>query len=149
LAKVNLITDERHREAYGGMDAMNEFIDVGAADLLADGAMATVQAGEREVLLARVGDRYYAAEPRCPHMRGELSKGTLEGTIVTCPVHHSRFDLADGRVVRWTDWPGILVSMATVIQPPRPLAVYEVKVEEGRVLVGGALPRPAEPVAAQ
>lgn len=128
---------------------MNEFVDVGAADELADGAMKTVQAKEREILLARVGDRYYAAESRCPHMRGELSQGTLEGTIVTCPVHHSRFDLEDGRVVRWTDWSGIMLSMAKLFQPPQPLAVYEVKVEEGRVLVGSEQKRLQEPAAAQ
>ena len=29
--------------------------------------------------------------------------GKLDGTIVTCPRHYSQFDLADGRVVRWTD----------------------------------------------
>jgi len=128
---------------------MNEFVDVGAADELADGAMKTVQAKEREILLARVGDRYFAAESRCPHMRGELSQGTLEGTIVTCPVHHSRFDLEDGRVVRWTDWSGIMLSMAKLFQPPRPLSVYEVKVEEGRVLVGSEQKRLQEPAAAQ
>lgn len=128
---------------------MNEFVDAGAADQLADGAMATVKAGEREILLARVGDRYFAAESRCPHMRGELSQGTLEGTIVTCPVHHSRFDLEDGRVVRWTDWSGIMLSMTKVLRGPRPLAVYEVKVEDGRVLVGSEHKPIREPVPAR
>jgi 3-phenylpropionate/trans-cinnamate dioxygenase ferredoxin subunit len=128
---------------------MNEFVDVAAADELADGDMKTMQAGKREILLARVGDRYYAAEARCPHMRGELSKGTLEGTIVTCPVHHSRYDLKDGRVIRWTDWTGIKLSMAKIFQPPRPLTMYEVKVEEGRVLVGSEQKQLREPVAAQ
>ena len=128
---------------------MNEFVDAGAADQLADGAMATVKAGEREILLARVGDRYFAAESRCPHMRGELSQGTLEGTIVTCPVHHSRFDLEDGRVVRWTDWSGIMLSMTKVLRGPRPLAVYEVKVEDGRVLVASEQKPIREPVPAR
>jgi 3-phenylpropionate/trans-cinnamate dioxygenase ferredoxin subunit len=128
---------------------MNGYVDVGAADMLEDGAMQTVKAGEREILLARVGERYYAAESRCPHMRGELSRGTLEGTIVTCPVHHSRFDLEDGKVVRWTDWSGIMLSMTRVLRAPRPLAVYEVKVEEGRILVGSEQKPIREPVPAQ
>ncbi len=44
-------------------------------------------------LLARVGDKYYAADNRCPHMGGKLSPGKLEGTVVTCPRHGSQFDL--------------------------------------------------------
>jgi 3-phenylpropionate/trans-cinnamate dioxygenase ferredoxin subunit len=131
------------------MGTMNEYIDAGAAGELEDGAMKTVKAGEREILLARVGDRYYATQSRCPHMRGELSQGTLEGTVVTCPVHHSRFDLEDGRVVRWTDWSGIMLSMTKVFRAPRPLAVYEVKVEEGRVLVGSERKPLREPVPAR
>ena len=131
------------------MGTMDEFVDAGAAADLEDGAMKTVKAGERELLIARVGDRFFAAESRCPHMRGELSRGTLEGTVVTCPVHHSRFDLEDGRVVRWTDWSGIMLSMAKLLQAPRPLAVYEVKVEEGRILVGSAQKPLREPIPAQ
>jgi 3-phenylpropionate/trans-cinnamate dioxygenase ferredoxin subunit len=128
---------------------MNEYIDAGAAAELEDGAMKTVKAGEREILIARVGERYFAAQSRCPHMRGELSQGTLEGTIVTCPVHHSRFDLADGRMVRWTDWSGIVLSMAKVFKAPRPLTVYEAKVEDGRILVGTEQKPLREPVPAQ
>jgi 3-phenylpropionate/trans-cinnamate dioxygenase ferredoxin subunit len=124
------------------------FVDVGAADMLEDGTMRTVKAGEREILLARVGERYYAAESRCPHMGGELSLGTLEGTMVTCPVHHSRFDLEDGRVERWTDWPAIVMAMAKYLKAPRALAVYEVKVEEGRVLVGSEQKALREPMQA-
>jgi 3-phenylpropionate/trans-cinnamate dioxygenase ferredoxin subunit len=128
---------------------MMGFVDVGAADMLEDGTMRTVKAGEREILLARVGERYYAAESRCPHMEGELSRGTLEGTVVTCPRHHSRFDLEDGRVIRWTDWSGIKLSMSRIFKAPRPLALYEVKVEEGRVLVGSEQKALREPMPAQ
>lgn len=39
----------------------------------------------QEILVARVGDNYYSVDNRCPHMGGNLSKGNLEGTIVTCP----------------------------------------------------------------
>lgn len=33
----------------------------------------------------------------CPHANGNLSAGTVDGTIVTCPTHRWRFDLTTGR----------------------------------------------------
>jgi 3-phenylpropionate/trans-cinnamate dioxygenase ferredoxin subunit len=114
---------------------MSDFVDVAKTGDLEDGAMKKVRIGDRDLLLARAGDRYYAAENRCPHMGGDLSKGTLEGTIVTCPSHHSRFDLADGRVVRWTDWSGLKLALAKAVRAPRPLATYAVEVEGDAIRV--------------
>ena len=91
--------------------------------------------GNREILIAQVGDRYYAADNRCPHMGGDLSSGTLKGTVVTCPLHHSQFDLGNGAALRWTDWSGIKLSVATLVKSPRPLKTYEVKVEGEQILV--------------
>jgi len=62
---------------------------------------------EHEYLVARVGDEYFVTDAKCPHLGGPSPKGTLEGTILTCPRHDSQFDLRDGRVVRWTDWQGV------------------------------------------
>ena len=50
-----------------------------------------------EFLVARVGDRYFVTDNHCPHLGGRLSKGNLEGTVITCHLHHSQFDLTDGR----------------------------------------------------
>jgi 3-phenylpropionate/trans-cinnamate dioxygenase ferredoxin subunit len=91
--------------------------------------------GKHEILLARVGDTFYAADNRCPHMNGDLSQGRLEKTVVTCPRHHSQFDLADGHVVRWTDWSGIKLSMGKLMKSPRPVKTYKVKAEGGKVMV--------------
>ena len=87
---------------------MSELVKVAQVDELKDGAMKEVLAQGREILLARVGDNYYAADNRCPHMGGKLSRGKLEGTIVTCPRHGSQFDLSDGRVVRWLKGSGLV-----------------------------------------
>ena len=114
---------------------MAEFVEVPGAGELASGQMKMFNIGRREVLLARVGDNFYAVDDRCPHMGGDLSEGVLEGTIVTCPRHHSRFDLTDGHVVRWTDWTGVVLSLAKVVRSPRPLKTYRVKLEEGKVML--------------
>ncbi len=114
---------------------MGNFIPVAKTGELADGTMKEVTVQGRPILLARVGDRYYAADNRCPHLGGDLSKGKLEGTVVTCPRHGSRFDLKDGHVVLWTDWSGIKLTMSKIVKSPRPIATYPVKVENNRVFI--------------
>lgn len=113
---------------------MDKFVEVGRTSEVPDSTMKAVKFGNRELLLARVGDAYYLAENKCPHLAARLSLGKLEGTVVTCPRHASRFDLADGHVVRWTDWSGIKLSLSRLIKPPRPLKTYRVKVEGDRIL---------------
>jgi 3-phenylpropionate/trans-cinnamate dioxygenase ferredoxin subunit len=114
---------------------MSNLVEVARSGELADGAMREVVAEGKEVLLARVGDNYYAADNRCPHMGGKLSKGNFEGTVVTCPLHGSQFDLTDGRVVRWLRGGGLVSAVSKTIKRPKPLSVYRVRVEDDRILV--------------
>ena len=114
---------------------MTEFIEVPGGNELQSGQMKMFNTGKGEILLARVGDDFYAADNRCPHLGGKLSEGKLENTIVTCPRHRSQFDLVDGHVVSWTDWTGVKLSLARMVKSPRPLNTYKVKVEGSKVLV--------------
>jgi len=113
---------------------MGKFTEVAKIEELKDGTMRTVSAAGREILLARVGDKYYAVDGRCPHMKGDLSQGKLEGTVVTCPRHGSQFDVSNGRVVRWLKG-GLMSKMSRALKMSKDLTVYNVKVEAGRVLV--------------
>ena len=115
---------------------MPAFTDAIGVDELADSSMMKVDVPGTSVLLARVGDRFFAVQSRCPHLGGDLSKGTLSGTIVRCPLHGSEFDLADGRVVRWTKFTGAARAVAGALRHERPLRVYQVRVADGRVLIG-------------
>lgn len=114
---------------------MGEFIEVSKIDELKDGTMKAVNVAGREILVARVGDKYYAADNRCPHMGGKLSRGKLEGTVVTCPLHRSQFDLKSGQVVRWLKGSGLISMVGKVLKAPRPLAIYGVKIEDDRILI--------------
>jgi 3-phenylpropionate/trans-cinnamate dioxygenase ferredoxin subunit len=96
--------------------------------------MKMIITGGREILLARVGDKYYAVDNRCPHMKGDLSQGKLEGTVVTCPVHGSQFDVSNGQVVRWLKG-GLMSTLGGALKMSKDLKVYNVKVEDGKVLV--------------
>jgi len=113
---------------------MSKFTEVAKIDELEDGAMRAVSAAGRAILLARVGDKYYAVDNLCPHMKGNLSKGKLEGTVVTCPLHGSQFDISNGQVVRWLKG-GLMSKVGSALKPSKDLTVYNVKVEDGKVLV--------------
>ena len=113
---------------------MGEFTEVSKMDELKNGTMKAVNVEGRQILLARVGDKYYAVGNRCPHMKGDLSRGKLEGTVITCPVHGSQFDISNGQVVRWLKG-GLTSKLGKTLKLSRNLTVYSVKVEDGKVLV--------------
>jgi 3-phenylpropionate/trans-cinnamate dioxygenase ferredoxin subunit len=112
---------------------MSKLVEIGRTDELKEGAMKKVLSEGQEILLARVGNKYYATANHCPHMGGKLAEGELEGTIVTCPRHGSQFDLRNGRVVRWLKGSGLTSRVGKILKSPRPIATYHVKVENDRI----------------
>jgi 3-phenylpropionate/trans-cinnamate dioxygenase ferredoxin subunit len=113
---------------------MSEFTEVAKTEELKSGTMKMVMAEGREILLARIGDKYYATDNRCPHMKGDLSQGKLEGTVVTCPRHGSQFDITNGQVVRWLKG-GLTSKLGGVLGMSKSLTIYNVKSENGKILV--------------
>jgi 3-phenylpropionate/trans-cinnamate dioxygenase ferredoxin component len=114
---------------------MDRFVKIAHAGELADGEMKRVTLDDKAVLIARVGDDYYATQGTCPHMGGDLSRGALNGPVVTCPRHHSQFDVRDGHVVRWTDWSGAKLTLGKLLKSPRPLETYEVRSDDSGISV--------------
>ncbi len=58
---------------------------------------------------------FYAFKDECGHQKSALSKGTLKGTAVECPLHFARFDVTTGSLLSgpishacrspaWTSW---------------------------------------------
>jgi 3-phenylpropionate/trans-cinnamate dioxygenase ferredoxin subunit len=114
---------------------MDDFTEVGRTAELVNGDMKEASFQDKPILLARVDDKFYAVQGRCPHMGGNLSKGKLEGTVVTCPLHGSRFDLKDGSVIRWLKGAGLMSAIGKITKPPANLKTYEVKVDNNRIMV--------------
>ena len=54
----------------------------------------------RVLLIANVEGRFYAMDGTCSHQFANLSLGSRDGFIVTCPLHGARFDIRTGRVVQ-------------------------------------------------
>ncbi len=69
------------------------------------GQMKMVQAENIPILIANVDGNYYAVDALCTHYAGDLSQGKLEGKIVTCPNHDSKFDITSGKVVSGPEEP--------------------------------------------
>ena len=67
---------------------------------LPPGSMRRVTRGDLDVLLAHTAEGIVAVDDRCPHMSAPLSIGSLDGCVVSCPLHEGRFDLATGDVVQ-------------------------------------------------
>lgn len=114
---------------------MDDLVEVLKTDDLTDGTMTSVKVAGREILIARTGDTYYAVDNRCPHMGGKLSQGKLNGTIVTCPLHGSQFDLRNGQVIRWTNLTGFMSKVSKILKSPTPIANYKTKIVDKTVYV--------------
>ena len=116
------------------------WIKVLSQNELADGERQVLSVGERSVLLIHHEGQIYALESRCPHMRLPLKGATVEtstaGTTLTCPWHHSAFDLRTGDVRAWSPWPTAVGKMLGALRRERALVVYPTKVEEGAIWVG-------------
>ena len=114
---------------------MSDLVEVGRTSELQDVIMKAVSVSGREIILVRAGDRYYAADNHCPHMGGKLSQGKLEGTVVTCPLHGSQFDLKDGKVVRWLKGAGLMAKVGKALKSPKTLTVYKTQVKDDQILI--------------
>ncbi|MEI6796041.1 MAG: Rieske 2Fe-2S domain-containing protein [Methanomassiliicoccales archaeon] len=69
---------------------------VATLDQIASGGILAVKFDGEDVALCRVGDIVYAVARRCGHKAAFLDRGTLEGYLITCPLHYAQFDVRTG-----------------------------------------------------
>ncbi len=94
---------------------MGQLIKVAEANNVPPGTAKAVEANGRKIALFNSGGAYYAIDDVCTHRGGTLSKGEVNGTVVTCPLHGATFDITTG----------------IALGPPAPEGVvsYEVQVD--------------------
>ena len=73
--------------------------EVAKIEEIAPGGMKAVEANGKEIVLCNYDGKIYAVSRRCGHMNAPLEMGTLEGYILTCPMHHSQFDITTGEAL--------------------------------------------------
>ncbi|HST53761.1 MAG TPA: Rieske 2Fe-2S domain-containing protein [Pyrinomonadaceae bacterium] len=104
-----------------GQEMSKEFVAVLDESELGEGEMRKVEAEGVPVLLVRRGGEVHAIAHTCSHMGGPLSEGKLDGEVVECPWHGSRFSIKDGSVER---------GPATFPQP-----CFETRISDGQIEV--------------
>jgi len=87
---------------------------------LPEGGMRKAVIDSTPILLAKVEGRVHAMFDRCFHMGCPLSRGTLDGHIVTCPCHDWRYDVRTG----------VFVDAKEIMLP-----TYECKIEDGMIMI--------------
>ena len=98
-----------------------QLVKLCAVDEIPENSMRRFTVNGREILLARHENQFYALSEKCTHRGGPLSEGTLGESVITCPWHFGQFDVKTGKVLG--------------PPPSEPLQKYEVRVENGTVLV--------------
>ncbi|MCJ7471331.1 MAG: Rieske (2Fe-2S) protein [Actinobacteria bacterium] len=105
-----------------------EYLEVGKTSEITEGTMKAYTIKGNNILVFNYNGKYYAIGGKCTHMGGDLSKGKLEGKIVTCPRHGSKFDITTGESV---SGPKIgFLKLKTKKEPS-----YEVKIEGDTIKV--------------
>jgi nitrite reductase/ring-hydroxylating ferredoxin subunit len=75
------------------------FTEVAKPQEIPEGKMKHFEVNGKEILLANVAGKFYAASDRCPHANARLSMGRLEGTTIICPLHFARYDVSTGELL--------------------------------------------------
>jgi len=77
----------------------NQYQKVANLDNLKTSKLLHVRHQDIDICLAYVENTVYAIDDMCTHEDASLSKGSLHGDCVKCPLHGSRFDLATGKAL--------------------------------------------------
>ena len=100
---------------------MSRLAKVATLSALPPGTGRQVHVEDRVVAIFNVGGTIHAIGGSCTHRGGPLGEGRLDGSIVTCPWHGSRFEVTTG----------------AVLSPPaaRSAEVYRVSVDRDTIVV--------------
>ncbi|MBI2723562.1 MAG: Rieske (2Fe-2S) protein [Chloroflexi bacterium] len=96
---------------------MPEFVRVARLSDIPPGTMKGVKAKGKELLVANIDGQAYAIGDRCAHLRGHLHNGTLQGTIVECPLHGAKYDVTDGGLCSWVTHPAWYKALMDATYP--------------------------------
>ena len=67
---------------------------------LGEGKLAAARLGDQPIVFAKVDDKIYAFNDRCPHKGFPLHKGSLDGYTLTCAYHGGQFDIRTGACLK-------------------------------------------------
>jgi nitrite reductase/ring-hydroxylating ferredoxin subunit len=99
---------------------MSDAVRVAKASEIPVGSAKVVVVLGHPVAVFRLEDAFYAVSNVCLHRGGPVGEGTLEGPVVTCPLHGWEYDVRTGK---------------NVANPAARLRAYVVRIDGDDVLV--------------
>jgi nitrite reductase/ring-hydroxylating ferredoxin subunit len=110
--------------------------EVTSVDQLSLGERQVVKMGDKKILLLNLEGKIYAVDNACPHLKLPLKNGKISSDCtITCPFHHSSFDLATGEVKRWSTFPPVIGNLMGKIAKEKSLPVFETRIEGDKIMV--------------
>jgi len=84
--------------------------------------------GEKAVVIAHQGGRFFAVDGVCPHKGFELEGATLWEGVIECPWHHYQYDLRTGQNRVPSD-----IYPRALAERIEPIRTYPVEVRESEI----------------
>jgi nitrite reductase/ring-hydroxylating ferredoxin subunit/uncharacterized membrane protein len=118
----NLVYEQKIGVDHSASESLpSEFERVLSESDLGEGKPVRAKHDGTPILLVRRGSQIFALAETCSHLGGPLSEGKLDGEVIQCPWHGSRFSIRDGHVV---DGPAV-----------HPQPCLEARIQNGQVEV--------------
>lgn len=116
------------------------FVKAIKLDDIAPGGLRGVEITGHGIVFGNYTGRIYAVERRCSHMNASLELGTLNGWILTCPLHFAQFDITTGEKLSGPVPEGgvKIISFSGVMESnigTTDLKTYKVKIQSNDILV--------------
>ncbi len=116
-------------------------INLGKVTEFQIGKPRVVRAGGIALVINRTENGFCAVANHCPHLGLPIANGKVEGNVITCPFHGSRFDMCTGENLDWVtsfagaklpNWSRRLMTMG---KKPTPIETFQVTLENDSVFV--------------
>jgi 3-phenylpropionate/trans-cinnamate dioxygenase ferredoxin subunit len=99
--------------------------------------------GQR-MIVVRCGEQAQVMQGYCSHMLYPLADSKIDGCVLTCALHRSKFDARDGAVVEWGAFPPVTGTALDAIRAERALRTYETRIDGDDVFLQWPAARPED-----
>lgn len=116
-------------------------INIGKINEFEIGKPRILRAGGVAIIVNRAENGFCAVANHCPHLGLPIANGKVEGNVITCPFHGSKFDMCTGENLDWVtsfagaklpNWSRRLMTMG---KKPTPIETFRVILENDTVFV--------------
>jgi nitrite reductase/ring-hydroxylating ferredoxin subunit len=90
--------------------------------------------GQR-MIVVRCGERAQVMQGYCSHMLYPLADSKIDGCVMTCALHRSKFDTRDGGVVEWGAYPPVTGEALDAVHRERMLRTYSTRIDGDNVFL--------------